>query len=1174
MNEKNIQDQILQNLISYAKDYVGIINPARSRYKIATESLGTEILDLSSLFLTENCDTQQLIDLPEYYAYTPKELDSLDEDTNIRYVYQKKLATKIEEIINKYEVNEYTKQINLNFGYFTAEYEINEDTEEVNINQDLIQLSLLDITPHKTEGNHKVTKKETFPLFSIPINIVRNQQKFYIELLEDKVILNIGSIQEILREEDYYAFLDYVNNKELDGLLNLPFTEDTINDLWEELKSKLRLSDVLFDDESFDYGYSIISLSSKSNYFLAQDLAKLAELEHEDLIKTSLGGWLEEGGHDESPETTQVSEGELFFPFESNKYQRRALKLLNKKAAIVEGPPGTGKSQTIANILCHLAANGKKVLFLSQKSQALKVVKDKLKELEIEYLYGYIPDKYSSIYDDEEEADSAASKLAGINNVLTNQTRINKDNPDPERIEITVNKFHDYIDKERQYYELDQRRKELQAYDIGSDNIVAILQNISPDYYDNLLKREQSINAKILFNKKFAGSTNKLTNYNQNFTHLDFSNNYSKTLTNIIRAIDEKYYDRKSKIQRFIKNNIALLRFGLPKDKEELPRELIEEVERLVTQDISKNKLLDELSTLRDYLTFQEYSLQIPQEQSDLNEKLVQGGLDTNSYETLKKICTEGSVEESLKKVLDFYRITLEIKNLKSNNPNEINRLLASEKQSYHSKVRHYVKNRITNNLRIKLQNQSVRGITARIARALGKSKRAYKTFDNLKQDPTNFETLSELIPIWIMSLEDASRVVPAKMNMFDYVILDEASQCNLAYVIPAMYRTKHILLFGDSEQMRDDSISFKSNKILQRIADKNQIPDHLQIKSDGDSVKSVLDIGYLSGFSQETLLNHYRSPKELIGFSNKYFYEVKGKKLNVINTNYLPYKDTNEVIITHFIKPDREKDISSKTNIAEVNFINKLINDLKVDPKTKNCSIGILTFFNEQAELLSEYIDDEDIKISSIEGIQGDQRDIIIYSLVITDPNEKNRYLPLTGEGGDIRAPINAGRVNVAFSRARSQVHIVSSLEKESWPDGIWIKKYLEYAEKNGTINFFSQEMKPFDSYFEEEVYYFLLNNFPTDEFIIQNQVESCGFKIDFVLTEIKTNKKIAIECDGPTHFESEESEIYVQSDIERQTVLESAGWTFYRIPYSRWLNNPHEIFTTELNQNILESV
>ncbi len=74
-----------------------------------------------------------------------------------------------------------------------------------------------------------------------------------------------------------------------------------------------------------------------------------------------------------------------------------------------------------------------------------------------------------------------------------------------------------------------------------------------------------------------------------------------------------------------------------------------------------------------------------------------------------------------------------------------------------------------------------------------------------------------------------------------------------------------------------------------------------------------------------------------------------------------------------------------------------------------------------------------------------------------------------------------------------------------------------------------------------------------------IQNQVESCGFKIDFVISNANTGKRIAIECDGPCHFKDEIDEMYgihVESDEERQRVLEAAGWKFCRIKYADWLN------------------
>ena len=127
-----------------------------------------------------------------------------------------------------------------------------------------------------------------------------------------------------------------------------------------------------------------------------------------------------------------------------------------------------------------------------------------------------------------------------------------------------------------------------------------------------------------------------------------------------------------------------------------------------------------------------------------------------------------------------------------------------------------------------------------------------------------------------------------------------------------------------------------------------------------------------------------------------------------------------------------------------------------------------------------------------------------------------------------------------------------------EEIPKRIWIKKYLEYARDNGEIDFYSVKLKPFDSDFEKEFYNFARSNLPKG-YRIQNQVESCGFKIDFAISNIKNGKEIAIECDGPTHFSNEIDEeygIYIEDDEERQRVLEAAGWEFSRIKYSDWIN------------------
>jgi very-short-patch-repair endonuclease len=266
-----------------------------------------------------------------------------------------------------------------------------------------------------------------------------------------------------------------------------------------------------------------------------------------------------------------------------------------------------------------------------------------------------------------------------------------------------------------------------------------------------------------------------------------------------------------------------------------------------------------------------------------------------------------------------------------------------------------------------------------------------------------------------------------------------------------------------------------------------------------------------------------------------------------------------------HEIKSNWKKEISDSVNVEEADAILKLFKELKADDRYNDKSIGILSFFNAQATYIRELFEkegfkeeDDNYKVGIIEGIQGDEKDIIIYSFVIRTTDQKNKYVPLTGEGGDIRADINKGRVNVAFSRAKLQVHCFVSMPITEIPEKIWLKKYLEYAEKNGEVSFNDADLKPFDSHFEEEFYALLKSNLKRG-YKIQNQVESCGFRIDFVVNNTKNGKKLAIECDGPCHFKDELDEecgIYIENDEERQRVLEAAGWKFYRIKYSDWIN------------------
>lgn len=126
-------------------------------------------------------------------------------------------------------------------------------------------------------------------------------------------------------------------------------------------------------------------IAPKTSYFLASDLDRIGAVTdgaNNSALAPLLGGPGDAVQVD--LDNTRVDSARVFFPFSSNRSQRRVALLIEDpttRVVRVEGPPGTGKSLTIANLASHMAATGKTVLICSQKDKALEVVDAKLRKL-------------------------------------------------------------------------------------------------------------------------------------------------------------------------------------------------------------------------------------------------------------------------------------------------------------------------------------------------------------------------------------------------------------------------------------------------------------------------------------------------------------------------------------------------------------------------------------------------------------------------------------------------------------------------------------------------------------------------------------------------------------------------------------------------------------------------
>lgn len=290
------------------------------------------------------------------------------------------------------------------------------------------------------------------------------------------------------------------------------------------------------------------------------------------------------------------------------------------------------------------------------------------------------------------------------------------------------------------------------------------------------------------------------------------------------------------------------------------------------------------------------------------------------------------------------------------------------------------------------------------------------------------------LLPCWMASPEAVSTLFPMEAGLFDLVIFDEASQCYAEYGLPAVFRGKQLVVTGDSQQLAPSDlyrVRFEEN-----FDDEEAIPAGLE-------VESLLDLAAQS-LTQRQLTGHYRSQSlDLIDFSNQYFYK---------NTlRLLP--DFNRV--NHAEPGIRYLHVDgvwqNNTNVIEAERVVALVRKLAEGA----LSVGIVTFNFHQQQLIQEMLEKEKIDakelfVKNIENVQGDERDVIIFSIGYA-PDARGRLMM---QFGTLNMSGGENRLNVAVTRARQRVYVVTSLlpnqlqtDQTANAGPKLLKAYLQYA-------------------------------------------------------------------------------------------------------------------------------
>ena len=839
---------------------------------------------------------------------------------------------------------------------------------------------------------------------------------------------------------------------------------------------------------------------------------------------------------------------------------------------VVEGPPGTGKSQTITSLITQFVNEGKTVLMVSEKKTALDVVYSRLGTLS---RYAMMMDDannknlfYSQLerllYSSDGNAPLQAPDLTALSGEI---------DTDVATLEVIADKLFTPGEFGVEPYLLYMENRRINLQNHEQIKTYKTIRTMITEELLNLKYEEVSA-----IHKKFANG--QLT---------DSLDHYQLTI--------ERY-------PWFLKMKDTLSNYDLILFSDSID-ELILKVDEwrnlpFLKRQTAKNRLARDITqATKDYFdkTASNYIVRLIMEQPEAvkqslkeftagyaNLKPVVNGLTDNenlyltALRKIHKICGGTVIEWNH----ELYNTILfeHIQRFEMDNRTLMPKVASFEKiissiERAIGEKQSLAKQRVT-----KVLAEDVKYITGskrkgEINRAIESRRRSsvakfVKKFD--------FE-LFKAIKIWLMTPDAVSEVLPQQNDLFDLLIFDEASQLYVEKSIPSIIRAKKVVIAGDHKQLRPSSLGDGRFELDDALLDEDaEISAALE-------EESLLDLARFR--YPDILLNtHYRSKyEELIDFSNYAFY--KGRLFVAPNTD-APEKPPIEV---HLVN---DAVWQGRANRKEAEKIVALIKEF-FKTRQNNETIGVIAFNASQRDMIYDVIDEESIKdhdfalqvraemsrkdngedtglfIKNIESVQGDERDVIMFSIGYA----KNASGRLMHNFGWLNQKGGENRLNVAISRAKQKIHIVTSFRpseldiddaKNEGPK--ILKLYLEYAFaiSNGDKEDAERILRSFGETFgivpaaiETEYAQKVADALRARGYEIDTQVGIGGYRIDIA---VRKNGKyvLGIECDGKLYSTAASAR---ERDYHRQKYLESRGWRIKRIWSMDWWRDPE----TEIN-------
>lgn len=944
-------------------------------------------------------------------------------------------------------------------------------------------------------------------------------------------------------------------------------------------------------------------------------------------------------------------------PVPLNEEQIKILNALNNekcKHVIVQGPPGTGKSHTITAIIFDMILKNKSILVLSDKKEALDVVEDKITSTLNKVRTG----------DDFQNPILRLGKSGSTYGKILSQSSM-------QNIRINYNVLKS--DKDKINQEIETRIQELtEAIEIEKTigDKIKVSDILEFEMIENLMENNKDIDLDEIEKTSFINDYMEINSLIEKFSHKKFAKDineiaeiyglslrgnevqkeylvnlkerimlYDDTMTKAIKDTQvskdiiinfEGFNTEKLNIIIRLINEYTLLKkkfFGFVFYRKKLTI-LLDNLQEILPWFVRKNHV-ENVNEIRKVLLFREEMVKkIPHK--SINFSFLVDVIKTNVISSQISYIDKALMD--IKKLNDYRcQYPKNLKKLNMVNVEDVKRFknsfprksleeasrfveLKSKLQSDFSVLKSsgFIDNKKA--LQENITLQTIELLDSRVLNFYHNNKNTATTLKKIIQRKSkfpkdDFNKLKEAFPCILASVRDYAEYIPLERNIFDLIIIDEASQVSIAQAMPALIRGKKILVLGDKMQFSnvksnlaktEINTEYKSH-VKEGYKNSEYYTNSHEIKLENFDIRSSVLEFFEFTANYNTMLNKYfRGYNEIISYSNTKFYNNKLQIMKIRG------KNIDDVLRFTQVDHDGKIELVPKTNRMEAEAIVKELENLL--HKGFSGSVGIITPHTNQQKLIfsevrkhpkqSEMEKKFNLKIMTFDTCQGEERDKVIYSMVAHTgadslvgvfPKDMSDY-NLEEEG-----KLKAQRLNVGFSRAKEQMHFFLSkpIAEFTGEIGIALQHYLnelEIAKKQKS----PEETDP-NSVMEKKVLEWFYNTkfwhdnhgkinlhpqFELGRYLKQMDpsYHHPFYRVDFLMlfgTE-REEQKIIIEYDGfREHFNdllavtsTNYEDYYKEADIYRQKVLESYGYKFIRINRFNMGKEPVEELNIRLNE------